>query len=834
MFARLLQRLAGGALVDHASGFADLLLWGHLVAPGVVLQKNGTLLGTWGYRGPDLDSSTPSQLALLSDTFNRALLPFGKNWLLHVDAIRKPASGYPSPSFPDPVTHLIDEERRLFYESQLNYQTDYYLTLTWAPPSDRQRGALDIFVRGQRKEELTPLAAAIDEFQRRATDFESLLSSALKLWRLRGDDLLSYLHTTLTSLHHPVRLPSTPIDLDLLLSTATYYGGIAPRIGDQHLRIVRIGGLPFASEPALLDHLNRLPFPFRWSSRFLPIEPLLAQTIIKRLRRSWYQGRQGLSQVIDHQLAKDGNANPGAAKGFTDRYSENMAQEADEALALAAGDTVRYGYYTAVVVVSSSDPDRADQDAAALTKEIRELGFSASDVETFNALAAFLGSLPGQGSMNVRRGLIHTRNLADLAPLTSVWSGHATAPHPALAGQPAVFYARTTASTPFFFNLHSGDVGHTLLVGPTGAGKSTFLSLLQAQWMRYPGAQVFVFDRGYSAETLAHAAGAAHYDLAGEHGGHLSFAPLSRIANPQDRIWLADWLTFVLELNGAPLTTQQQQRLDTALANIITVETRKGSTPTLKHLHYFLQDQDLRLRIGSYLLTEGGSYAGFLDSSVDHFGGGNWHTFEMGNLLELGDKLVLPVLTYLFYRLRARLRGQPTLIILDEAWSYLKNPLFAARIEQWLRELRKLNTSIVFASQSLADVSESPIRSAILESTPTKIFLPNAEASTPQGASFYRSIGLNDRQTELIAGAVPKREYYVTTPDGSRLIDLSLGPTALAWFVSSREQLHAVRSLRDRPNPADPWQQSWLRQRGLHQAANKLAIHLQSLEEAYS
>lgn len=113
------------ALREHRSDPADpadLLSWAFLVAPGVVLMKDGSLLVGWRYRGPDTTAATHEELNLLSRRVNDALLPFADGWMLHVDAVRRPAREYAAElpgGFPDRITGLIDEERRV-----------------WSPPAD--------------------------------------------------------------------------------------------------------------------------------------------------------------------------------------------------------------------------------------------------------------------------------------------------------------------------------------------------------------------------------------------------------------------------------------------------------------------------------------------------------------------------------------------------------------------------------------------------------------------------------------------------------------------------------------------------------------------------
>jgi type IV secretion system protein TrbE len=158
--------------------------------------------------------------------------------------------------------------------------------------------------------------------------------------------------------------------------------------------------------------------------------------------------------------------------------------------------------------------------------------------------------------------------------------------------------------------------------------------------------------------------------------------------------------------------------------------------------------------------------------------------FEMEELMA-NPQAAPPVLSYIFHRLEARFTGAPTLIILDEAWLFLDHPLFAKRLREWLKTLRKKNVAVIFATQSLADIERSSIAPPLIESCPTRIFLPNERAREPLQKQVYERFGLNRRQIDLIAGATPKRDYYVQSPDGARVFDLGLGPIGPAFYGSS-------------------------------------------------
>ncbi|MCP3962339.1 MAG: transporter [bacterium] len=793
-------------------GLADLLPWGALVADGVTVNKDGSLLAGFAYRGPDVDSATDEELSALARHLNQAFLPLGGDWMLHVDAVRSPAAGYPPPgAFPDPVTAAIDEERRRQYSrAHGNFETRYVLTVTHMPPPETHAKAMGWFIEGA-EERAFDYREHLRLFERRLDDFEDLLSARLEIDRLDSEALAAHLHLCVTGLDHKVRLTDPPCYLDVLLASQDFSGGFAPRIGRHHIAPIGITGFPLHSLPGMLDFLNRLALPYRFSSRWLPLDPETATKHIRRYRRKWWQKRRGLSGLLSDVLR------PQAApkqQRFANRDAVRMAEDADEAMAEAASHQVAYGYYTPVLVLMSEDTRDLQEATRQVLRELRNHGFSAR-LEEVNAIEAYLGTLPGHGYPNVRRPLVSTRNLADLLPATSVWAGLATNPCPFFPdSSPALLWAATSGSTPFRLNLHVSDVGHTLVIGPTGSGKSTLLGLIEAQWFRYEDAQVFVFDKGYSAMPLTKAAGGDHYAIAGERDEDLSFYPLAGIDDPRERAWAAEWLEVLFDLLGLEIAPRERTAIHDALELLAASPSR-----TLTDLEIRLQSESLREAIRPYTLN--GTLGSLLDAESDGLSENRFSVFEMSHLMELKEKVVVPVLLYLFHRIEQRLDGRPTLLVIDEAWTFLMHGLFAERIQTWLKELRKKNASVVFSTQSLADIHRSEKRYVIYESCPTKIFLPNPEAVTDHVRELYREIGLNAREIETVASAVPKRDYYYTAIHGRRLIDLTLGPLALSFVgASDKDSLRRIAQLEQ--NHSGAWPVAWLEERGLERWAAEL------------
>jgi type IV secretion system protein TrbE len=216
----------------------------------------------------------------------------------------------------------------------------------------------------------------------------------------------------------------------------------------------------------------------------------------------------------------------------------------------------------------------------------------------------------------------------------------------------------------------------------------------------------------------------------------------------------------------------------------------------------------------------GGPYGRLLDAEAEHLGGADVQAFETEGLI--GTDAAPAVLAYLFHRIEGRLDGRPTLLIVDEGWLALDDPTFGARLREWLKTLRKKNASVVFATQSLADIETSAVASAIIESCPTRLFLPNERAVEPQILSIYRRFGLNDRQIEIIARATPKRDYYCQSRRGNRLFELGLGDLALAFIAASSKTDQAAIAEVMLEHDRDGFAAAWLRRKGVDWAADLL------------
>jgi len=575
-----------------------------------------------------------------------------------------------------------------------------------------------------------------------------------------------------------------------------FRGGMDTMMGDRHLRTLSVDGFPRSTYPGALSVLDTIPCEYRWNTRAILMDPSEAQGVISKIGQKWKFQQRGLKD----QVFK------GKGGGQLNHFAMSMVSDSDGALAEATSGDVHFCYLSSSIVLQQKDKKFLDNMIGEFRKVLINRGFGAR-VEDINAVDAFFGTLPGNGVAQVRRVIAHTRNYVDLMPISAVWAGEKTNPSALMPpNSPPLIYAATQGGTPYRFNLHDNDVGHTLIVGPTGAGKSVQLALLVAQWFRYPKAQVFAFDKGHSLYGLCKAAGGRFYDI-GESG--LSFQPLRDIDNDAEFGWGQEWVETVLRLQGVEIGPSERSAINDALRQLATAPRERR---TLTELEANLQDEKLKAGIQPYVID--GALGGMLDSRNDGLTTSRFVVCEMETLLSgsYGEATVMAVLLYLFRRMERALDGSPTLVPIDEAWLFLKHPAWRDKIQDWLKTLRKKNAVVVLSTQSMADIKESPIASAILQSTATKIYLPNSEAGNEGMRQFYEYAGLNSREIDLLQTATPKRDYYVVQRLGRRMISFRLGPVALA-FLGASGQRDRARIDALAKEYGDGWISVWMKER---------------------
>ena len=796
LFFDLKSVLSLEAFASKQIGMSDLLLPVCFCDDGILLNKDGSFSQSFWYSGADLDSTTDEELDLLnSSTYSNAFSHLGDGWTMHLDCVRKTKNGYIDDAqnhFQDPTSLMIDLERKLDYEREdANYFNYFVITFTYLPPVDNATKTKNWFIEDRDGNLSVDYFNHLTLFKAVLAEVLDLLSYRVYTVSLTNEETMSYLNYAINGFDFKfAKYKNGWIDLNYRLASQDAIRGFTPKVGDYHVGVVSVGeGLPFESYPALLHELTTLQFEYRWSTRFIFLDTETAKKLIDATADYHYQSRESIKQAL-------ANKNRGAGTQRFNRGAEVFADQAEDALALLDTEVITYGKYTCSVVIFDKDVNILDSKMEQVKKVINSAGFLAKREEA-NCFDAYLGAIPGMVRNNVRKWVIDTINLADIMPTTSTWSGYDK--HPCQYykdNNPPLFYATTQGSTPFHGCTYVGDVGHTLIIGPTRAGKSVLLNFLVAQQFRYKNARVFHFDNGYSSLPLCYAMNGAHFDIANQ-TSHLSFKPLALLNNQtvvgedrdkkNDFSFCVQWLSEIAEINlGRKIKSEEREAITRVLQIIKENSTNEQKTLTYFYLQLKPKNAELAKAFVEYTTTNSASTlkSKMFNAIVDKLELNRFAVFELNRLLKTGDEVFIPTIRYLMYMLQRSFDGSPTFIVFEEAWAIVKNEIMQNMLEDFLRTAGKYNVAIIFCTQQVSDILQSSISSILLDQCKTKIFLPNNSTITnDMTANLYAQMGLNYKQMSMIGYAIPQRQYYFSNSIGNRLFNLSLGDVALAFLA---------------------------------------------------
>lgn len=738
---------------------------------GLMLNKDGTLQVTIKYRGQDLDSSLDDTVDLISYKINELMKRLGNEYSFYIEARRKKSKIYESHI--DKINkiplYLMESKRKENFESGNHYESEYYFTIVYSPPKDNSQKISDLYIT-KSKDDVKEIIAKkyLDDFVSKISFFFAEFSTYfVEAKLLNQQELLTYLHSTISRQNINMTVPTLETPIDSYLYDTELIGGLEPRLEDEYLKVISINSFPDTSYSCILDSLNRLPINYRWVTRFIPIEKEEALKTLNSQYKKWFGGRKSFFQLIQETFTgreTEHNIN---------RDSLSKAEEVQEEKELIQGEYASLGYYTNVLILQNKDVQLLEEDSNLIQKVINSIGFTCVE-ESLNSVEGYLGSLPGNFTYNVRKPLINSIFLSHLLPLSCVWQGEQRNKY---LKDTSLIATSTSGSTPFYLNLHQGDVGHTMIIGPTGSGKSVLLNAITNNWFKYEKSKVFTFDKGGSSKVLTKALDGIFYDL-GHEDNIISFQPLKNI--DKDIEFCQEWLENIFIQEKIELIPEKKEHIYKALLDL------KGTPVELRTISSFatyLQDEELRLAIKPY--TNQGIMGKYFDSNNENIDLNNFYTvFEMEKISD-NKTAITPILSYLFYRLEQSLDGNPTLIILDECWLFFDNEQFEQKIREWLKVLRKKNASVVFATQELSDIINSNISNTIKNSCKTKILLPDPLAQ--QNIDLYKSFGLNDEEVKILSQATQKKEYYYKSEKGNRLFELDLSQVELSYLATSSE-----------------------------------------------
>ena len=840
---------------------SDVMPWRAMIAPGVLLQKyRHGLQRSYAVRGPDVMGESPEVQGALMLRANEAFKRLGGRWMLQSEAQRQRVTTLPQVAWHDPVLQLLDDEHRAqLLQEPGSRETLYYATLTWWPPPTSTRQATRLIVSGQRPDLEQQAAESLDEAQRvsllefvqQADAFMDLLKGMLAVCRpLSVEETLTYLHNCVSDRWYRLGPMAFYQDLDSQLCDTPFAGGWYPQLGDWHIRTCSILGYPAHSSVGIVRHLDAANLDYRWCTRWVGLDKQLQASLLRKTQGAWI----GQEKSLAGRLAENWS---GQAQRVVNTDATNKAEEVDAARQEVGADIVAYGEFTSTVTVWDPDPQEAEAKLRHVMQTLAGQGFTAT-AERQHATAAWLSSQPGNRLDNVHRSHHHSLFLAHVSPgVTAAWPGPT---HDAHFQAGPWFYVHTEHNTLFRVLNHVRDVGHFLVLGSTGSGKSTFGNFLRASWMQYPNAQAKVFDLDGHARLLTYLLGGTWHDLG---SSTLRFQPLRDVDDPERFGTILSWLVDLCADAGQSDALLTQQYLSGGLRKLalrpLAARTVSGllrvfSEPPpgqhsafgqkrvkvdgsgVAHLDTTLSELDRVQQQVRWVLqryAEGGDYGGIFDGTEDTLGTYPVQTFELRRLLAQ-PSLVGPVLSYVFPEIERQMRTtHPMLLLLDDAAVAWLTPQqgdsdtldmrkkLENRCRDWLMTTRKKNVSLGFATHSLSQVFSSALGPLLEEGCPSRFFLPMTAALEPNIAEIFLRLGLTENALRTIATSRPQRDvYYVCKELGQRSFSLPLGPLALACLARNRVEDHELmdRIMVEEGRAAFP--AAWLRAHGFTKEAN--------------
>mgnify|MGYP000636901385 CR=1 FL=1 len=740
------------------------LPYAQLVDGQTLLLRDGSLMGA--LQVPGLLFETEDTDALNAHAATREVMlrsNLDARFVLYHHVIRRRVAVELDASFDDPLSAHIDARWREKLSSGSLFVNDQFVTLVRRPArgkagwgerlskmfKGKATDAEDVDPKDMRslRAALQALAASLGEYGAQPLGDYTGPSGQV------NNELLELLSALYNGEMRPVRRPADGTDIgEMLPYRRASFGLDAMELrgagGSDFASMLSLKDYPDATSPGLLDAMLRLPFEMVVSESFAP------------------QERQSARERIDLALRRLRSADEEAQAERAD-----MMAARDE---LGAG-SVSFGDHHLSVLVRERDLERLDDATASVAAALADTGAIAVREDT-NLEPGFWGQFPGNESFLVRRAMISTANMASFGSLHGFALGQAEGNH----WGDAVTLLQTTSSTPFFFNFHNGDLGNFSVIGPSGSGKTVVMNFLAAQAQKF-SPRTILFDKDRGAELFIRGIGGT-YDRV-RSGERTGFNPLAMPDTPSNRAFLRDWLSVLLKAEGPEEDATIAAAVDAAYAN-------DASLRRLRHFKELVSGSrrpeagDLADRLSAWI--EDGEFGWLFDNEQDKLDlSTRVMGFDMTALLE-NPKLRTPTMMYLFHRIDERLDGHPTMILIDEGWKALDDEVFAARIRDWLKTLRKRNALVGFATQSARDALESRISTALVEQTATMIFMPNARA---RAEDYCEGFGLTEHELSLIKSLpAHSRCFLVRQPDASVVVrlDLSNAPEVLT-VLSGRE-----------------------------------------------
>ncbi|MCQ2601095.1 MAG: AAA family ATPase [Treponema sp.] len=782
----LIEHLDFKSYKTKGTSLSTLCPWICMAEEGIAKLKGNALTCAYEFIAPDIASSSIAKINSISNMFNNGIIQLGENWTVQFELQREINNDYPGSSFENFTGYLIERQRELnFTYSGNHFKNRYFLIFTYFLPPQAETKIKNKLLKsntGKEKDDTKTFKSELKFFKMQTTKIAKILSTIMYIQPLNSSELLSLFHTSVSLNWTKMVYPEeTHIFIDNVVTDSDLENSMPLKLGDYYIPIVAISSFPSFTLPAMFDVINKAGCELRWSTRFSCYSKEEALKKVDMIEKRFHSARKSIGQLV-----MESTVHVESSRENTAAIAEEVdAQEAKVDLTMG---TVGYGDYCSNLMVWDKDIEVAEQKAQEMAGLISACGFR-TKIETVNCLQAFLSMMPGNIYANRRELFCSTGNLSHVIPISSIWAGLSENNFMKdICGQkhPHVI-CNTEFNIPFFLNLNVRDVGHTWISGRTGAGKSTLLALLEAQWLKYPKSQVIIFDKDRSARNLTMCCGGIYIEPGKD---DITFQPLAHIDTLEEQSWACEFIEILLTEQKIEVNAAMRNSIHDAIVLLATKDIKSRTLTTFSQYCNYLNPKtntnDIVDGITPYVL--GGQYGSLFDSDFDNFNLSSWTMIEMGTLMDMAQGAVAPALDYLFLQCEKKFTGKPTLLVLDEAWTFFKNPIFAGKIVEWLKTLRKKNVFVVFATQEINDAVNSPIASTLVSQCVTKIFLADEEAQTEMNYETYKKFGLEPSEIKLLSEMVRKQDYFYKSSMGTRRFQLELDDLQLGILTCSLEE----------------------------------------------
>lgn len=783
---------------DNSHKLIYRLPWSFLIGEpkdGIVYLKGNALMRCYTFHCPDLGTASAEYINRISMYFNSSVKQLGEGWAIQVESRRDYVNDYPGKNWKNLLGYLVDARRKENFKNGSHFRNSYFLTIIYSLPNDVVTKVNSLLYKkenidgteGEGYYNIIEMDKQVSFFVSKSDEILSYISSRISVYPMNNDEVCTYIHSSLSTDYQKRIAPRSPQLFDSFICDHNVDTGSVIKIDDMYCPIITVMDFPANTYPAMFDIMNAASIEYRWSTRWIGIDKINSQKLLEKYQKKFYGARKSAKTLL-YETAMN------TESGVEDPSASVFENDVNDAQVELASDAVSFGFYTTCVQVWDEDYEIAMKKAKYIQEIINGAGFSAK-IEGSNSFHAWLGMMPGNVYDNVRKYLTSSANSSHLFPLSSVWEGmrnNRWTEETFGSGVP-LLTCTTPDGVPFFLNLNINDVFHSFVFGPTGAGKSTFLCLLESQWLMFPDAHVIVLDKDKTARGVCIGAGGSYVEPG---CGDVAFQPLRDIDTEPDILWACEFIKQCIIEQNVNVTSAMSEAIKQALVQLR--DTKEPEGRTITSFQQYCTDEDVKLAIQPYTLT--GQYGSIFDARDTKIAYSNFVMIELGTLMKMGRACVTPGLMYLFKYIERHFaepndrKGHMTMLVMDEAWAFLDNEYFSRTIKDWLKTLRKKHVCVIFATQNVSDAANSSIADTIVSQCLTKFYLADPSATNPSIADAYRKFGLDDEEISTLINARLKRDYFYKSPNGSRLFQLELDRFQLSLIAPDSKVLDELEN----------------------------------------